>query len=389
MTYAFPYVLFISSFFIFQYLPKAIGRTEQYYYPRLYVLFSLLIFLGCRGFIATDWISYYPFYQETPSIFNDKAFNFIQSWPWEKGFLLLTCVIKSFAPNFFAYQFVLFAIDLIIIDKIICEYVDSKYYVIAYISFFVFQGFVMEVNLLRNAQAIMLFLLSIKYVREKKIFKYILLNCFGVLFHTSSVFYLPLYFVLNHRFSKKFLLIAFFLGNIIMLAHISWLTGLLQNILPMLGQSRLASMITSYQILTGKANATSLGFGFIERTGIYLIALHFQPLFFKRNEKILPFLNMQYFFCFTYLYLSEFFIFTQRISMLFTFSYWIVLPAIYGKLRSDGKKIFLLFFILYCVLKMLVQCDEPIFKYRNALFDENNYIQCTAIFNKNAVEIKK
>ena len=389
MIFSLPYICFVLSFFLFQYVPKAIGKSEQYYYPRIYILFSLLIFLGCRGFIATDWLNYYTFYKEVPSIFNESAFRFIQQWPWEKGFLFLSCIIKSFAPNYFVYQFVLFAIDLFVIDKIICDYVDSKYYVIAYISFFVFQGFVLEVNLLRNAQAIMLFLLSIKYVRMNKIVKYMLLNCLGVLFHTSSIFYLPLYFVLNHKFSRKFLLLSFFFGNFIMLAHISWIVGILQKILPLLGQFRLSSMITSYQILTGKANATSLGFGFLERTAIYLIAFYFQPLLLKRNERILPFLNMLYFFCFTYLYLSEFFIFTQRISMLFTFSYWIVLPAIYRELKANEKKMFLVIFVFYCVLKMFVQCDEPIYKYRNAIFDANNYSECVTIFNKNDMQNEK
>lgn len=51
MIYALPYILFVLSFFAFQYLPKAIGRTERYYYPWIYIVFSLLIFLGCRGFV--------------------------------------------------------------------------------------------------------------------------------------------------------------------------------------------------------------------------------------------------------------------------------------------------------------------------------------------------
>ncbi len=386
MIFAIPYILFALSLFIFQYLPKSIGVSEQYYYPRFYVIFSLLVFLGCRGFIVTDWASYYPFYEEVPSIFDDNAFRFIQKWPWEKGFVFLSCVIKSFAPNYFVYQFILFTVDLFIIDKIIQEYVRPHNYAIAYISFFVFQGFVMEVNLLRNAQAIMLFLLSIKYVREKKILKYFALNALGILFHSSAIFYIPLYFVLNHKFSKKILLLAFIIGNIIFLAHLAWLTGIIQSILPLLGQSRLASMISMYGILTGKATASTLGLGFIERTAMYLITIYFQSAMLKRNPKVLPFVNMLYLFCFSYLYLSEFFIFTQRISILFTSSYWIVLPALYDELKKDKKKIFILLFISYCVLKMLVQCDEPYYKYTNVLFSEQNYFEAYSILNRSIAE---
>ncbi len=382
MIFALPYICFVVSFFLFQCMPKAIGKSEVFYMQRTWVLLSLLVFLGCRGLIVTDWVSYYPFYAEAPTLLDADVFSFISRYPWEKGFLTLSCFIKIFAADYFAYQFILFAVDLCIIDAIIREYVKTDYYVIAYIAFFVFQGFVMEVNLLRNSQAILLFLLSLKYVRTKKILKFLMLNSLGTLFHTSSIFYIPLYFILRHTFSKRFLLLTFLLGNAILFVHISWVAGILLKILPLLGQSRLASMIKAYKVLTGNAATYSMGFGFLERTGMYLLVVHYQRKMLRNDEKVQPFINLFYLFCFVYLFLSEFSIFVERISMLFVAGYWIVVPALYACMKRTWKKCFLLVFILYCILKMLVQCDEPYYRYTNALFQSQNYDHSYIIFKR-------
>ena len=382
MIFALPYICFVLLFFFFQYVPKSIGKTKLFYIQHSWVFLSLLAFLGCRGLIVTDWVSYYPFYDEAPTLFDSGAFSFISRYPWEKGFLTLSCFIKIFTANYFVYQFILFAVDLCIIEAIIREYVKTDYYVIAYIAFFVFQGFVMEVNLLRNSQAILLFLLSLKYVRSKKFFKFLTLNLFGTLFHASSVFYIPLYFILRHTFSKRFLLLAFLFGNAIFFAHISWVSGILLKVLPLLGQSRLASMIKAYKVLTGEAAAYSLGFGFLERTGMYLLVVHHQRKMLQNDEKVQPFINLFYLFSFVYLFLSEFTIFVERISMLFVAGYWIVVPALYGCMKRSWKKCFLLIFILYCILKMLVQCDEPYYRYSNVLLETQNYNRSYIIFKR-------
>lgn len=373
MRFALPYILFVLSFFFFQYLPKSIGKSEKYYIPRIYVIVSLLFFLGFRGFIITDWYNYYPFFEKAPSFFDDNVFNFISEWPWEKGFIILTCLIKTFSHNYFIYQFILFAIDLFIINKIIREYVNPNYYALAYISFFVFQGFIIEVNLLRNAQSILIFLLSLKYARKQCFIKYLILNSFGILFHVSAVFYIPLYFILNREFPVKPLLIAFIIGHFFFFFHISWITGILEKILPLLGQSRFASMIKAYGILNGNTASYSIGVGFIERTGIFLLVLFYQKRMIQTSIKIIPFINLFYLFYFSYLFLAEFSILVERISMLFVPGYWIIIPALYGCMKKDWKKCFLVFLILYCILKMIVQCDEPFYNYSNALIHLQDY----------------
>lgn len=382
MVYASTYILFVLSFFIFQYLPKSIGKTEHYYYPRIYILFSLLVFLGCRGFIITDWVNYYKFYTEAPTLLDSSFHSFLNLYGWEHGFVYFSCFLKIFTKNYFVYQFILFFLDLLIIDKVIREYVDSRYYGIAFISFFVFQGFIFECNALRNSKSVMFFLLSVKYIRKQDFIRFFLLNLIGVLFHTSALLYFPMYFILNRRYSKRVWLIIFFVGNFFLLAHVQWILICLQKILPLLGQSRILSLINNYKILTGDATSFSLGVGFIERTFVYLLVVHYSSKMLERNENLLPFINMIYIFMICFLFLSEFTIIATRFSRLFVPAYWVIIPAIYNELKFDKKKIFIVIFLLYCVLKMLSQCRSPAYAYSNVLFSTQDYNHSYSILKK-------
>lgn len=372
MIFSLPYIIFAIFFLPFQWIPKSTSLSKQHYGLNRFIIISFLLFIGCRGFIASDWISYYPFFQKLPPLHEPSSIPFIEAWPWEKGFLVLSSFIKIFAKNYFLYQFILFGIDLFILNLIIARYVDPKNYVLTYVLFFVFQGFIIEVNLLRNAKSILLFLLSIRYINERKIYYYVLLNLLGVFFHVSSVIFFPLYFILGHRFSKVFLFSLFFVGNLLFLFRINYLVAVIALIEPVL-PGRLAELVVNYGLLLGNVERASIGIGFIERTVVFVLLVTLQNKLLKKNPLLLPFINQVYLFVFVYLFLSEFWIFVQRISLLFVAGYWIVLPAMYNIFDKSKKEIFCCILFFYCLLKMGVQCDEPQYQYSNFIFSKQNY----------------
>ena len=133
-------------------------------------------------------------------------------------------------------------------------------------------------------------------------------------------------------------------------------------------------MIKAYNILNADPESYSLGFGFIERTFTYFLVLHYQNKIVNKNKKLIPFINMIYLYSFVYLYFSEFAIFTQRLSMLVVPGYWIVLPAVYEQLKKkDNKYIFIFVLLMYSILKMMIQCDQPYYKYTNSVFNKQDY----------------
>lgn len=364
--------------------PKQSGLVTVKYVPVLSILCFLIIFVGFRGFIVTDWVNYYPYFEKTvPSLFNgDKVGTFIDSYPWEKGFLLYSVLMKTLCPDYFFFQFFSFLFDLIVIHITFLRYVPRRYFPIAYAAFFVFQGFVMEVNLLRNSKAIMLFLLSIPYLQKRKLVKYIIINVAAGLFHVSGFLFIPLYFVLDRDFSRKLVFSLFVLGNIFFFGRIKFISIFLSSIASFVGGTRFYDLLSAYGVLANKFASYSIGIGFLERTITFFLMFNFQRKLIRANTNLRMFVNLLYIFLFSYLYLSEIAILIERITMLFVVGYWIVFPSIYGNLSKKWKIVFIFLFLVYGVLKMLVQCDEPTYLYTNILYEEPSYSQRLKLFNQ-------
>lgn len=383
MIFSLPYCLAFVFILLLEFYPKQCGAINAKYVPCILVLFFLLVFIGFRGFIVTDWVNYYPYFEENvPSFFDgDKVKKFINSWPWEKGFLLYSIAMKSICSDYFFFQFFLFLFDLIAIHITFRRYVQRKYIPLAYAIFFVFQGFVMEVNLLRNSKAIVLFMLSIPYLQNRKFLKYAVLNAIGGMFHVSGFLYIPLYFILTKNFNRKFVMFIFILGNLFFFCKIKFIALMLSTIAPFLGGTRFGSMISAYGLLAGKFSSYSIGIGFLERTFTFFIVFKFQDRILKANRDVRTFLNLLYIFLFCYLYLSEVQILIERITMLFVIGYWIVFPAVYEELSKNRKLLFTVLLLSYGILKMLVQCDEPNYSYTNILYEEPVYSQRYKLIN--------
>ncbi|MDY4707993.1 MAG: EpsG family protein [Candidatus Treponema excrementipullorum] len=223
--YSLPYIfifilLFVLSIPIVNTNKRNINIIWQYYA----VFFILAVFIGFRGFIFTDWRLYYAYYQEVP-LLTDGINNIVSFLTkskysvYEKGFSLFTIIIKTLSTDYFIYQFLSFSIDLIILFYFFKYYIPD-YILLGFVFFFMFNGVIglgIEINFLRNAKALMLFLISVKYAQEKNIIVYSILNILGIFFHISSIIYLLIYPFLNRRFNYITYIMVFLLGNIIYL----------------------------------------------------------------------------------------------------------------------------------------------------------------------------
>ena len=87
--YSIPYII-VALFLFFLYgcecgKIKCSITAKQ---ARAIAFLLLLFFLGLRGHIKSDFISYYPFFEDLPNIFELK-FNNIRDFQWEPGFILV------------------------------------------------------------------------------------------------------------------------------------------------------------------------------------------------------------------------------------------------------------------------------------------------------------
>jgi hypothetical protein len=371
--YSIPYITFFFCLYL-AVIPITGKNTVLFYntkynFLQIFTVFVLLIvFFGFRGYLYSDWQSYYAGYNDSPSFFDGTAVirKYLNDNFWEKGFLFFLIFCKTISKNYFFLQFTSAFIDLILLYCCFKEYIP-KHIALGYLFFFLFSGITIEFNLLRNSKSMLIFLLSIKYIEQRKMVKYFLLNALGCLFHISALLYFPLYFLLNKKYSQILLFILFCLGNLIYIFQIEWC----RNILIILGSfiPGLGNKIYGYITLGGMfSKSYGISIGYIERFFSFLLIYCYSAKLYNLKRCGIIFVNIFYLYSFVFLYFSEISILLERVSILFIVSYWILYPQIYSIFSKTYKKIFLLFLLTYGFLKLLAGNGGIWFIYDNILF---------------------
>lgn len=180
----------------------------------------IIFFVGLRGNIEPDYENYLYIYNQSASM-NYKDFEieplylfinkFFGSFGGSFGIIVLLMSILSLIPKFFFFKrySVNFALSIII--------------------FYCSSLFLFDFIATRQAVAIGFFLYSLQYIEKRKPGLYFLIIFLASLFHISSLILIPLYFILNKRFSKKLLYVTVGLIAILNLLQIN--IHVLSNIL--------------------------------------------------------------------------------------------------------------------------------------------------------------
>lgn len=341
--------------------------------------FILLIFSGLRGFVYTDFASYYPFYEMIGDL-KDLPYVFLVKG-WEPGFIIYTYLCKLLVPNYFAWNFISTAIDLSLLYVFLKRYSPNQ--LLSLMIFFVMGFTALEFNVLRNAKAIFIFLISIKYIEERNLLKYSFAILLAFMFHTSAIFYWPLYFILNKRIPKKILWVVFVAGLIILLFNIHILPESLINYMSFITEdsdrfSRLSEHLSN-------EGESKISIGMIERIITYLLVMktYDNKMFQAKNRYI--FSNMYVLFFIVWFYFSNMGTALQRFNYMFIPCYWILYPSwiecnrvnfpqgqmlISRKLAHNIR----LFIIAFLFLRTMVMGDGNL-KYENVLTGASTFEQ--------------
>lgn len=364
--YSFPYIfVFLITFFLT--IPIVRYDKVELNMKLLFLFFIYFVFIGLRGYIFTDWKAYTILFDQTPRLFFDN-FADIQDFlnsNFEKGFGLYNVLLKTIAPNWFIYQAISFSVDFVLLYKFFERYIP-KYILLGFLFFYIFDGLIIEINLLRNSKAIIIFLLSLKFIDNKNIFKYFLMILLATMFHVTSVIFFPLYFLLNKKINKKIILFLFFIGNFIFLFKIRWVTNILVGMLGLI-DGRLASLIDGYTKSEMWSSSYGITIGYIERTFSFILIYIFKDKLLNLNKRNNIFINIAYLYFFSFLFFSEMSILTDRIPILFSSSYWILYPQIYSLITKKNKYLFIFCLLFYGVLKLFVGTKTILCVYDNVI----------------------
>lgn len=305
------------------------GKNERK--KHMLFVFSIILligFLGLRGFIGWDWWAYYPSYNNLPGGFN-----------YEIGYEIWSNIFYKIGLSYHHFTFINTVADILILAYVLKKY--SKYPIFSMFLFLAVQGLSFEVDLLRNAKAVLLFIISIQFIKERKIIPFLILNILGMTFHISSVIYLPMYFILNRNYSRKIILPLIILGNIYYLLDTKLFIHILEymsSVLP----AAVGGKITSYLSIIPQNYKLPIGTLYFERLVTFIMVFFFlhkeKGSREKENQYSLIMENSFYIFYLIFLFTSEFFIASTRIGILFIYANWFLWGDIIENLRNTKIK---------------------------------------------------
>lgn len=111
------------------------------------------------------------------------------------------------------YQVIFALFHLIILSLVITSIYQNTPNKTLALFFLFFTGYYnASLNLMRQSISIAIFLFSLKFIEERKLFKFLVCMIFAFLFHKTAIMYVPLYFLYVLPFTKKYLSIVLILG---------------------------------------------------------------------------------------------------------------------------------------------------------------------------------
>ncbi|WP_143884408.1 EpsG family protein [Chryseobacterium binzhouense] len=394
-NYSIPYIFFFSAFFILFLWENRMRKSDSNIIIIRYICIVLFsFFFGLRGYMDTDFVVYYPIFEDAPVITDSAGIsNFFSGinndyiLKVEPGFKIFVILVKSIYPDYFFLQFVSSLINVLFLNYFFKKY--SPQYVLSFIMFFIFSGLIIEFNLMRNSKSLFLFIYSLQFIKERNPLKFYICNIIGLFFHTSAIFYFPLYFFLHKKIPQQVVWGAFIVGNILYLGQIKYITPLVTGIGDLLG-GEYALMAKFYSQDDLYSTGYGITMGYIEKFFTFILLYKFYD---KISEYIMDdyltniFYNLFFIFTLTYLFLSEYSVLIDRMTTLFVMSYWILYPYLYVNLERVFKIIFAVILFLFGIYKMLNSNNNIIRKYENILWNQPTISRAYYILNKHLDKI--
>lgn len=159
----------------------------------------LVVFSGFREGVGTDFNMYKNIF------YNINKLDGYYFGDLERGYILLNKTLHGINPN---HRILFIGTSAIIIGLILNSvYNYSKKYLLSIVLFICMGYFHSGFNGIRQHLALAIFVYSIRFIANKKIFKYVICIFIASLFHKTSLMMIPLYFINRIQFkTKSFLL---------------------------------------------------------------------------------------------------------------------------------------------------------------------------------------
>lgn len=313
----------------------------------LFIAIYFLLFFGFRGHILSDSMAYEEQYYSITPIFNWDYIERNTGW-WDPGFVVFTMFTQLIYRDFNFFMFINSLIDIVLFC--LCLKKFSKNYAITILFFLAFQGILIEINMMRNIKAMLLFVYSLSYVKDRKLIKFLICNIIAFFFHSSALLYFPMYWVLIRRYNRYGVFCILICCTIIYLGDFNFIEDLLYRFTPVDG--RISEKIAFYMDSSEGNKFTS---GTYERLFTMIMSYYAYYKLTKRNRKVdqmfVIFFNSFVMFYVLYSIFGFNFVFRDRIPNLFIFSYWFLYPYLFD-FYASRKLIYKVLFVILVFAKI-------------------------------------
>jgi len=386
MQYSLPYVLLVVFYLglsVFQ-LGMPLEENTRKYLNFLAIIIYILFF-GFRGFVGWDWYNYYPYFTNLPTIS-----NFIpEKNRYELGFSLFSVLIKSINSDYNFYILINCIVNITLLSIFLKRYVPSNLFAFSLVTFIVMEGFILEVNLLRNIKSVLLFLISLRYIENRKFFKFLILNLLGILFHWSAIIYLPLYFFLHKKVDLRVYFFIFILGNVIYLLQIQYVKPIVIFIASLMGKVAIGKA-EGYMASTIFGAQYGITLGYLEPVATSLLIMFYYNKLISKSKSNILFINSFFIFFIVYFFFSEISIIVNRVGILFFFSYWILWPQIINISEKLTKYLLFFFMAIYLNMRIVSMTNNVLYKYDNIMFKNcQSYQERLKVYEKHSKQLQK
>ena len=159
----------------------------------------------------SDMIRYLEVFKET----NINTFSDILRLRWEPLYLLLNLAISIFTDDERIFMIIIAILGLVGPYIFIKRY--SKGYLFSLVFFIILGIYNYNFYIIRQALAISILLIGIKYIEQKSLIKFIIMVLLATGFHTTSIIFLIAYPLGNIKLSTKGIILYIFIIGIVFL----------------------------------------------------------------------------------------------------------------------------------------------------------------------------
>ena len=201
------YLLILFFIFILAFLDVSDDAVFPKYKNTLLIFCFMLMFIiaGFRYQVGYDFNSY-------ERIYNNITLSNFRGNNLEIGFSLFVCLLKKIGLGFPVMIMLIAMASIFIKYKVIREY--SVYPFISLLVYFSANFIIQDFGQIRQGLAIAFTLYSIKYIKDKKLFKYLIVMMMAIMFHYSAVLFLPMYWLARINVNKKVIATALIVSGV-------------------------------------------------------------------------------------------------------------------------------------------------------------------------------